>query len=167
MEAEITLVDGTVVRVRPTPPLAASAVVSNDPGLATPPVPMVQHATKLGDKTLPLKQGEPGWDEYVQEVDRVKTERREAQVDFTWDYGIVAWKPAGTDEWVEDVGEDWEFPTRLAKYGIKPSRYGKRVDYIKYVLLQYGDDLTRVQELVYGLSAPLTDEEVDAARDLF
>lgn len=163
---ELTLFDGTIVRLQPTPNLVVTEVVSRDPDLANPPLPQVEHKSKMGKKMLYAKEGEPAYAEWVEECARVEELRLRAQQDFVWDYGVVEWTEDG-ETWVDEPPDSWTFPERALKWGLEPSKYGERVDYIKYHLLRNGDDLNKAQRVVYGIAAPLTEEEVETARDTF
>lgn len=164
---ELTLFDGVLVRLQPVPNLAVTEVVTHDPTLADPPLPRVEHVSQIGRKKLPAKEGEPAYEEWLAQVAEVEKLRLVVQQDFTWDYGVLEWSEDGGKTWIDEPPKGWKFPERLKKWGLEPSRYGKRVDYVKYHLFRNGDDLNKAQHVVYGIAAPLTHEEVKTARDLF
>ena len=164
---ELTLFDGVIVRLEEVPGLASTDVITRDPDLAAPPKPQVEHISKYGKKMLYVKEGEPAYDEWIAECEKIEEERVQAQQDFTWDYGVIEWSHDKGETWASEPPKGWKFPKRLVKYGVEPSRYGKRVDYIKYHLFRNGGDLNDAQQVVYSIASPLTEEEVESARDMF
>jgi hypothetical protein len=164
---ELTLSDGVILRLEPTPSLAVSEVIDLYPELATPPLPEVEHVTKFGKEKLPAKKGEEQFAEWLKLVDEVKAKREKAQSDFMWDVGVLEWSHDDGKTWEDEAPEGWEMPKRLARHGFAPSLFGTRVDYIKYHLLRYGRDTNVASRIVYGATSPLTAEEVAAAREMF
>jgi hypothetical protein len=161
-----------VVRVRSVPPMMGPEILDQDPDLAEPPLPMVKVEGGQGipDKMLPARPGEPEYEAYLQERKRREKLYEARQSDLTWDYGIVAWRrPPESEEWGEDPPKGWKFPAFLTEYGRKPrpGKRGRRVDFVKYVLIVAARDMEAVQMVMYGMSKPLTREEVDAAAGLF
>lgn len=168
---ELTLPSGSaVVRVRSVPPMLAPEILDERPELADPPLPMVKVEGGQGipDKMMPARPGEPEYEEYVQERQRREKLRETLQSDLFWDYGVVSWAALG-EEWISDPPKEWKFPTFLSDYGKKPrkGKRGRRIDYIKYSLITHAQDMEAVQMVMYGMSRPLTREEVDAAADMF
>jgi hypothetical protein len=167
---EFVLPSGSaVVRVRSVPPMMAPEILDERPELAEPPIPMVK-VEGVTTKMLPARPGEPEYDAYLLERKRRERLYEAARSDITWDYGVVAWKrPVDAKEWEEHPPKEWKFPEFLKEYGGKPreGKRGRRVDYIKYVLVTGMEDMDAVQKAMYGISKPMSREEVDAAADLF
>ena len=160
-----------LVRVRSVPPMMGPEILGDDPELAEPSLPMVLvTGSTTPDKMMPARPGEPEYEEYLQERKRRERLYEAKQSDLTWDYGLVAWKrPPSQEAFEDEPPKGWKFPPFLVAYGKKPraGKRGKRVDFIKYTLITQAQDMEAVQMAMYGMSKPLTREEVDAAADLF
>ena len=107
---ELTLFDGVIVRLEPVPGLAASEVVDLYPELANPPLPLVEHVSKVGKKKLPAKEGEPAYAEWLEEVTEIEKLRGKATQDFTWDVGVVEWSHDNGETWTDEAPKDWSSP---------------------------------------------------------
>lgn len=169
---ELVLPSGmAVVRVRPIPPMMIADVMADNPDLVDPPIPLVEVKGKTTpDKWLPARAGQPEYEEWVRERDRLKILRSQVQTDHTWDYGVVEWKrPVDAKEFTNQPPKAWRFPQWMKEQGRKPrtGKTGRRVDFIRYTLIQTTHDMEAVQIVMYAITNPLREEEKDAIADLF
>jgi len=103
--------------------------------------------------------------------ERAKLDGRRAQLqdEVVWAYGIVEWRSLDASKFGNQPPKGWKYPAVLVEFGIEPreGKLGRRLDYIKFELLPTPDDVKAVQQVMYTMTAPLDESEVDAARDLF
>ncbi len=156
---ERTLQSGFTVRTRLVPPHAVAQVGAQFPEPAVPKIAVKSVAGHSELVTAP--DDSPEWQAYVKAAEEHKQKARDAEADFTYDYGIEAWK-SGSGEWQTEPPADWICPSILEEYGIRPSKR-RRADYIRYEILLTNEDISNVLEDVLGKSAPITNQEVDAA----
>jgi hypothetical protein len=171
---ELTLPDNSaVVVLRSVSPFVTADVVAANPELAKPQIPYIEvKSVAGGSQMLPARPGQEEYAAWEQEVDQVERARAELQESFTWDYGVVRWKrPPDADEYADMPPKAWKYPELLREYGREPrsGKRGRRVDFIRTVLLSSSRSLEAAQMMVYGLrgSPLLTTGEVDAAAELF
>lgn len=167
---EFALPSGTArVRVVSVPPMLISETLAGMPELADPPLPMVRSEGKF-PKSLPAREGQEEWNEWALERERIKKLRDEFHSDKTWNFGVVEWKrPMDAEEWVSEPPKAWKFPERMKTLGKKPreGKEGRRVDYIKYVLVAAAVDMEAVQMAMFSMTEPIQPGEVQAISDLF
>jgi len=167
---EFALPSGTaVVRVRPIPPMMIADVMADNPDLVDPPIPLVK-VSGVTEKWLPARAGQSEYEEWVRERKGIEVLRARVQTDHTWDYGVVEWKyPADAEEFSAEPPKAWKFPQWLKDRGKKarPGRIGRRVDFIRYSLIQTTGDMEATQIVMYAITNPLRKEETDAIAELF
>ncbi len=163
-EQEIRLPNGYIVRCRPVPPFVYIRIAAK---YREPPPPMVEVKSVAGHtERVVAAEGSEEWAKWREEVLRIEQEREAAREAFAIDYGVIAWKREGEEEWQTEPPDDWEFPEILKAYGLEPAPR-KRVDYIRLEVLADPESAARVMTVIYGGASPLTEEEVGAAEDLF
>lgn len=156
---ERILKSGFTVRTRLVPPHAVAQVGAQFPEPAIPKIPIKSVAGHTEMVTAP--DDSPEWQAYVMASNERKQKAQDAEADFTYDYGIEAWKN-GTGEWQTEPPADWAYPSILEEYGIRPSTR-KRANYIRYQILLTNEDISTVLEDALGKTAPITNAEVEAA----
>lgn len=164
---EFELPSGNVrVRVLPVPPMLISDVVGGREELADPPIPKVK-VGGVTEKWLPARPGQEEYAEWETEMLRREKLRDEAWNDAWWGYGMAEWSLGG--EWVDEPPEGWKLPARVKRLGIKPKtgNDGRRLDYIRYVLLPTNADVEACQIAMSGMTSPILSEEVATIAKLF
>lgn len=160
---EITLVDGTVVRVRPVPAYATTQVVMRFPD---PEMPVVKIKTLVGEESKLASPGTPEWEAYQGQVRAVQLERVRASRALDYDYGVVEWLRLGAeDHWEIDAPKGWKIPNALERHGIISSG-DNRIDYIALELLANPGDHDAFYRAI-GDAGALTEREVEAALQSF
>ena len=159
---EITLSTGAIVRARPVSPLLANELTAGNPDLRLPDMPFVDVPGVAGTEVVPARPGQPEYEEWARERDRIEEARRRIHKDFIWGHGIVSWKFPGESEFVDSPPDDWVLPEMLTYLGITPREgpIGRRLDYIKTELVTTQDDVESIMEITIGFTAEITDEEV-------
>jgi hypothetical protein len=163
---EITLQDGTVVRVRPVPAYATTQAVMQFPD---PEMPVVKIKTLAGEESKLASPGTPEWMEYQKEMRAVQLKRVNASRALDYDFGVIDWLlPEDAKEdgfYTSEPPEDWQFPEALLRHGVQP--FGaKRIDYIAFELLAHPADHDAFFDIT-NEAAPLTEAEVEAALQSF
>lgn len=166
---EVVLSDGTVVRARSVPPLMVNDIVTRNPELRDPPLPMVTIEGVAGSETVAAREGEAEYIAWITARDEIEAKRREVQDDFTWAYGVISWKRSGTEKFMSQPPPKWKVDPIMAEFGCVPrnGNVGRRIDYIKYELLNNTEDTFLVQKVILGDVATLTKEEVDGVAEMF
>lgn len=168
MVKEFDLPSGTArVRVAHVPPYMVTNAIGNRPDLADVPQPLVK-VEGIGEKWLPVRKGQPGYDEWRREQDEREKARSAAQDDIYWSYGIAEWKLPDEEEWRYDPPSSWALSKRMKRIGVAP-RIGdeRRIDYVRYVLAVTNLDVEIIQDVMFGVTRPITESEVDAVSRLF
>ena len=170
MVREFVLPSGTaVVRVRSVPPMMIADVMAANPDLVDPPIPLVK-VGGVTEKWLPARAGQPEYEEWVKERGMVEALRSQKQGDYAWDYGVVEWRrPVDTGKFSKTPPRGWKFPAWLKSQGLTPRSgvEGRRVDFIRYTLIQTTSDMEATQIVIYAITNPLREEETSAIADLF
>lgn len=168
---EITLQNGTVVRVRPVPAYATTQAVMQYPD---PEMPVVKIATIVpgAPETKLASPGSPEWAEYQKQVRLIQLERVRASRALDYDFGVVEWLCPVTstslpkkENWETKAPKGWEFPMTLFDHGVIP--FGvTRIDYIAFELLAHPADHDAYMDMTND-AVPLTEQEVEAALQSF
>ena len=151
------------------PQMLIAETLAEMPELADPQLPTIRTEGKF-PKSLPAREGQEEWNEWAKERDRIAALRDQAHSDKTWNLGVAEWKrPADVKEWRSEPPGDWKFPERFKALGRKPrpGKEGRRIDYVKYVLMGATVDIEAVQMAMYSMTEPLRREETQAVADLF
>jgi hypothetical protein len=160
---EITLQDGTVVRVRPVPAYATTQAVMQFPD---PEMPVIKIKTVAGEESKLASPGSPEWTEYEKELREIQMQRVRASRALDYDFGVIEWFPAAEGfDWISEPPDDWKFPVELSRHGVQSSG-GRRADFIAFELLADPADHAEFQRAI-GDAAPLTEAEVQASLDGF
>lgn len=157
---EATLVSGAVVRCRPVPPYTLDLVVGQIP---EPDYPYVDVSGKRSTETRPALAESPEWIEYQKRQRDYKKRLTEAIQAHQLQFGIVSWKLPDTDVFVKMPPDEWEVPTFLsARYGVETAEdsYERRLQFIKYELIQYDVDDVVIAAITSNPVAPLTKKEL-------
>lgn len=164
---EITLHDGTVVRVRSVPAYATTQAVMQHPD---PEMPTVTIKTIVSDnvETKFASPGSPEWSEYQKQLRAVQLARVSASRALDYDYGVVEWLRPVTaeslpdkEDWTDQPPKGWKFPKALQAHGVKPFGVA-RIDYIAFELLAHTGDHEAFLNST-GDAVSITDAEVEAA----
>jgi len=168
MVKEFDLPSGAArVRVAHVPPYMVANAIGNRPDLADAPQPLVE-VKGIGEKWLPVRKGQPGYDEWRREQDEREKARGAAQDDIYWDYGVAEWKLPDGEKWKHEPPSGWSLSKRMERMGVTPrTGDGRRIDYIRYVLAVTNLDVEIVQDVMFGVTRPITEGEVDAVSRLF
>jgi hypothetical protein len=157
--SERTLKSGIVVRTRVVPTHAIAQVGAQFPKPIPPRVPV--HSVAGHDEMVTAPDDSPEWAAYVQASNDYDAKVDKAKSDFIYDYAVEAWRN-GDSDWQTEAPPDWEFPAILSQHGLRPSE-SKRADYVRYHLLLFNEDVSAVLNDALGMTAPITNTEVDAA----
>lgn len=104
----------------------------------------------------------PEFQAYREKIAELDAQLEALRLDFANDYSIEAWSWDDGKSWQTEPPDSWQFPETLKRYGFKEGA-NRRADYIRYELLVVNSDMDTVQRDALGLSAPITNMEVDAA----
>ena len=104
---EITLTNGTIVRVRSVSPFLANEAVAKRTDLRIPAPPLEEIKSKLGTQTVPARPGTPQYEEWMQEREAVEEKRDAIREDVVWSWGVAEWKCTDSDAWVKNPPKDW------------------------------------------------------------
>jgi len=154
------------VRVLPVPPMLISDTMSSRVDLDDPTIPKVK-IEGIGEKWAPVRPGQEAYDEWEKECLAQERRRNAAHSDTTWSYGMAEWNFG--EAWEDEPPKGWKFPARIKRLGHKPRSgdSGKRLDFILYTLLASNDDTEACQMVMYSMTNPLRNAEVDAIASLF
>ncbi len=166
---EITLSNGTVVHIEPTPFAIGFDLMNKIPELRYPdePVGTVKTLKGRASETVALSHDSPEWKEY----ETARREVDEARASFNqylpWQEGVLEWKLADNEKWQHDVPKGYSMPRMLEQAGgFSPLLDNKRIAYIRYVVCKGMDDVLKLTNaLLSGM--PITEEEVESAVEGF
>jgi hypothetical protein len=159
---DVELTNGTIVRCRSVPPYATVKVRRAE---SPPPFPREQIKSAAGGvEEVDALDGSPLVQEWQAEMQAYNRRLQDRTVDFTLDFGVVAWKLSGTDAFVSEPPEGWELPETLLAYGVEPSER-KRLDYIRYELIANDTDSERINNVLIGDYTVISQEEVESVID--
>jgi hypothetical protein len=151
---------GAIVKTRLVPTYASFQIGADIPN---PPTPQVGYKSAAGHteyKDAP--QDSPEFKAWSERTSQLYAEREVLRNIFTYNYAIESWSWNEGATWLVEPPDDWQFSKQLEEFGIHPSR-SRRADYIRYELLKIADDDSVVLRDAIGLTAPITNPEVDAA----
>jgi len=166
---EITLSTGVIIRARPVPPLLASELTAGNPDLRAPDMPYVDVPGVAGTEIVPARPGQPEYETWARERDRIDDARRRIHQDFIWGYGVISWRLPGESKFVDTPPDDWEIPEMCSYLGFVPREgsAGRRLDYIKTEIITTQPDVESVMKVTIGFTDEITDEEVDSVVNTF
>ncbi len=166
---ELTLSSGTVVRVEAIPFAIGFDLANKIPELRYPEEPMIEVKILKGKATETVAVGydSPEWKEYETRRKEVDEQRTAFNQYLPWQEGVIEWKLAGGDKWVNDPPKDYRVPRVLEQAGgFAPFLDNRRIAYIRYVLcVSMADVLKMTNALLIGM--PLTETEVKDAVEGF
>jgi hypothetical protein len=164
----ITLSNGMQAECRPVPPYAMGIVHQQIPEPEFPHVKVESAAG--GSEELPALPGSEIWAGYRKTYEEYKQELARASLDFSLNYAVIQWRDDEEAEWFSEVPEGWTVPKILEGYGVSTSddEVEKRVQYIKFVLIQTRDDAVKIKEFTHHKKpTSVTREEIEAAKTPF
>lgn len=167
MAKEFALPSGGVrVRILPVPPFLIVDALAQRADLVMPDIPVLK-IEGIGEKWVPARQGQPEYIKWRRACDEIEKLRDEAYDDLTWDYGVAEWELDG--KWADEPPKGWKFLERWKKLGRKPRQgaAGRRVDYIRYAVLQSNENIEACQLAMYSKNAPVQSEEAAIVEKLF
>lgn len=165
---EIKLSDGTLVRVNTVPWMLIFDTANLHPAFKVPDAPLDEIKTKGGHiETPPLLPGNPKYDEWKVEADRIEEERFKFQNHAMWDEGVKEWKLAGTKKWESQPPSDYVVPKMLDSVGaFSPYLDNRRIAYVRYEVCKTIQNVNTVMHaLTEGM--PLASTEVESAVEGF
>ena len=149
-----------LVRTRQITPVAQLQIAAQ---FERPRAPKIKvHSAAGHDELKDAPTDSPEWEEYKQKVRDIDKQIERAQSDFLYDYAVESWSWDGGTTFFSDVPDDWKFPAVFERHGIHPSD-NRRIDYIRYELITSNEDISVLFADALGNTAPITDQEVDAA----
>lgn len=154
---EITLTRGDKIRVRAIPPHLSAAAMASIP-LPKPPLVEIKVANAIPTKAVERREN-PDDPDYLREYAEALDKRGQLILTFQYSWGVDCHVPEDAS-WKSDLEE--AIPSITWADGAN----GYKADYVRYVLLQYPDDLDKVQKALGG-EEPIKKEEVDAVVDSF
>jgi len=172
MVKEFDLPSGTArVRVAHVPPFLLFFLVKSRSDLEDIPIPLVKVKGGIGEKWLPAREGQVEYNEWEKAQDERERARGDAQEDVYWDYAVAQWRllDSDTDAWMSKPPTGWKVSTRMKKMGVKPrtSTLGRRLDYIRYILAVTNFDVEIIQDVMFGMTSPVTEAEKEQVARLF
>ena len=158
------------VRVRPVPPHARGDVYNVE---QAPPFPRQEiKSVAGGSETHDALENSEAAQRWREDMAAFQKRLRARLVSFNYDYGVLDWiaradwtdpEPPGDDaSWVAEPSKDWLFPGILVRYGVTPGDI-RRVDYIKYEVIQTDADRNMLDNELLGEYEPVTEKEVESA----
>ena len=164
---EIKLSDGTLMRIDTVPWILLFDAMNLHPALKVPDPPLDEIKTKSGIERPPMLPGNPKYEEWKVEADKIEAERDKFQNHAMWDEGIKEWKLAGAKKWESQPPSDYTIPRMLEQVGgFSPYLDNRRIAYIRYVVCKTMQDINLVMRtLMSGM--PLTSTEVEGAVEGF
>jgi len=151
--------NGTKVWTRGVPPYTLKDVYVEYP---PPSPPIVTLESEAGSERKMALPGSPEYLAYQDETKAWRVRVDKGLVDHHLDYGVVKWQFPWDDEITQDAPEDWEVPTRIAKYHPNPTVEERRVLFIKACILVTQEDIEAVDVILYAIK-PVEKKDVEAA----
>ena len=153
----VVLVGGRKVKIRALPPFIAISARSKVP---LPDPPIVEIASELPGGTTQrfLDEKNP---EYLLALRKAEQAREEIYQDLIWAYGLPEVEPPEDDGWKREIEQ------LVPDIPWKDGKIGRKIDYIKYVVISSQADANTVQVALHKLSLGITEEEVKAAEESF
>ena len=148
--AEVTLVNGRVLKVRATPPLLglkAMAIV------AMPDPPIVEVPSQVPGGT-PTKFSQDEDPEYLRARRDAITKRYEILIELQWSYGLPGIVAPEDDVWKADI------EVYLPDIEWRKGPHGRKLDYIEYVVLSNAEDQKRIRDAIDSISSITVSEQL-------
>lgn len=127
-----------------------------------PKIELSSKATPDAVEKRPALPDTPEYQEYRRKQREWERHQNRVYMDFSLDYGIVAWQFPGDDEWHSTPPKDWEVDPIVASWGLHEVNSNDRVAYIKQEIITTDADAFKIDR-VTEQQAPISQEEVDAA----
>lgn len=108
--------------------------------------------------------------DWEEECVRIRNDVAVAEMDFSYDYAVVAFRYKGNEEWLVEPPEEWEPSSAYSRHGVELDE-SRRITFIFDELLDTNSKMDAVRLLAFPQgdlsTAPIEDEEVSAVLSTF